>query len=233
MKTKLIQICSKHTLRGGLRAVVREPYIPLVPKAWNRLLVLAEAQNLSDSSSDYVANLARCPPTGRIDRLAPALDDVGVEPWDDGSLKIAVHTALGESPDDTAVSNAVLWSVATRKGTNARPSDELRSKSVEVWLEMLDVLNPMHVLTAGVMARDIVTKCRVELQAVWRHSAVLLPSPSLLSRVAGIFDENDLFLRYPEVARTTKTHPAWFGSYRKNKILFACHAVSILGGASA
>jgi hypothetical protein len=40
-------------------------------------------------------------------------------------------------------------------------------------------------------------------------------------------NETDLLQRFPEVKRVVKIHPEWIqGSNSKNKILFACLAVS-------
>ena len=58
--------------------------------------------------------------------------------------------------------------------------------------------------------------------------ALRLPSPSYLSRISGLFDEQDLLARYPEVEAAVTNHPEWLaGGYKRNKILFACHAVSV------
>ena len=42
--------------------------------------------------------------------MKKAGDGIGVSPWDDGSLKLAIEAALDVSEEETAVSNAVLWS---------------------------------------------------------------------------------------------------------------------------
>jgi hypothetical protein len=64
---ELISICENHTLPLTINAVVKEPYIPYLPEKWNRILVVAEAQNLSDTN--YVNGLINAPIETRIRRL--------------------------------------------------------------------------------------------------------------------------------------------------------------------
>jgi len=42
-----------------------------------------------------------------------------------------------------------------------------------------------------------------------------------------MFREDDLLRRYPEVAAVAERHPEWLVKYRLNKVVFACHAVSV------
>jgi hypothetical protein len=44
MVERALDICSRHTLRDSTPVVVAEPYLPYMPPCWNRVLVLAEAQ---------------------------------------------------------------------------------------------------------------------------------------------------------------------------------------------
>jgi hypothetical protein len=48
-----------------------------------------------------------------------------------------------------------------------------------------------------------------------------------MSRIVGMFDTEDLLERFPEVAAAAGRMPEFLKSYRANKILFACHAVSL------
>ncbi len=226
MREKLIEICKKNILQTDI-AILREPYIPFIPDDWNGLLVLAEAQNLSSTNQSYVDQLLSCSSYDRICRFKH-LEDVGVQPWDDGSIKIAIEASLGVNADQTAVSNAVLWSRVKLNRTNDRPNDELVERSVAIWLEILEELNPKKVLTVGKIAENIIAYCQNEIHNDWKHFALRSPSPSLLSRVSGMFDESDLLERYPEVRKISEEKPKWFETYRKNKIFFACHAVSLL-----
>jgi hypothetical protein len=77
-------------------------------------------------------------------------------PWDDGSLKLALASAFDEDPERWAVSNAVLWSRRDKKGRNASPSDEAKSRSAEVWYEFLQALQPEIVATAGKVAEKLI-----------------------------------------------------------------------------
>ncbi len=44
-----------------------------------------------------------------------------------------------------------------------------------------------------------------------------------------MYDEDDLLRRYPEVKKVLDIHPEWGEQQRKNKVFFACHAVSLHG----
>ena len=93
---KQIQVCQKHTLPEEVDVVIREPYLPYVPENWNGLLVLAEAQNLSKTNEEYVSELRGMSSDDLYFRLSdPA--DLGIMPWDDGSLKLAVEAAFSKS----------------------------------------------------------------------------------------------------------------------------------------
>ena len=206
----LLGTCRLHVLETQQEETVPEPYIPYVPENWNRGLVLAEAQNHGAKSHDYLTWLREQDSTTRMLRLYARGDGLGCQPWDDGSLKLAV-------------ANAVLWSRIDRAKRNDNPSKRMERNSVKVWCEFLEILSPEWVVTAGKVARMIIDQtqyqgCRLSLK---------LPSPSYLSRVSGLFDEEDLLQRYPEVLEVMEGRPELLrGGYRRNKIFFACHAVS-------
>ena len=42
-----------------------------------------------------------------------------------------------------------------------------------------------------------------------------------------MFQETDLLQRYPEVDAVIREHLGWVTKQRRNKIFFACHAVSL------
>src|SRR5262245_34630412 len=118
-----ISICQRFVLADGAGVVVPEPYFPLVPESWNGLLVVAEAQNLA-SETAYRSWLLAQAPEGRFRRLYRG-NGVGIQPWDDGSLKLAIHAALDMRPEETAVSNAVPWSQRQSGGQNENPGEWL------------------------------------------------------------------------------------------------------------
>ena len=221
-KEKLTTICSRHRVPSSLRATIREPYIPFIPKRWNGVLVLAEAQNHGKNSKAYLSWLRSLAPVKRIQRLYLRTGKVGVHPWDDGSLKLAVEAALSLKAEETAISNASLWSQVHSNGKNQNPSKELADRSIPVWKAMLKVLRPRLIVTAGSIAKDTIR------QAGGKPLAWRLPAPMSMSRASGLFSENDLLRRYPEVAKVVKARPEWLATgYRRNKIFFACHAVSV------
>ena len=222
MTNKLIKICKQYVPVGALNAVIAEPYIPFVPKYWNGVLVLAESQNLSKKNASYVAWLNGLSSHDRIKRLY-LRDSVDIQPWDDGSLKLAVE-ALRFQASKTAVCNAVFWSQRGKNGENDNPDQDLQRHSAKLWSKLLPVLNPTLVISCGKIAKDVIAATG------WagKTFALRLPSPSAMSRISGMFNESDLLNRYPEVKSVVKKHPDLIqGGYRLNEIFFACHAVSL------
>lgn len=221
----LVAVCRNHILPDSANAVVKEPYIPFIPDHWNGVLVLAESQNLSTGFKEYVDELESVSSDARIRRLCNPGSDLGIQPWDDGSLKIAVEAGLGLKAGETAASNAVLWSQREESGSNANPDTDLQAESSALWVKMLHVLKPRLVVCSGNIADDVIAA------SAWTgHKIKLrLPSRVAMGRVSGMFSEDDLLRRYPEVARAIEDHPEWMeGGFTRNKVFFACHAVSSL-----
>jgi hypothetical protein len=157
---ELSEICRRHILPRPILpcphdVVVPQPYVPFVPKNWNGVLVLAEAQNLSKGSPD-VEWLKSATPDERIFRLRRDRR-IAIQPWEDGSLKLAVEAALGIRAARTAISNAVLWSLVDEKGNNKNPTSELINRSKSLWSELLQTLKAEHIVTAGAVARRVIT----------------------------------------------------------------------------
>lgn len=224
---RLIRICRQHILPPALSAVVPEPYVPYVPPKWNGVLVTAEAQNLSRTHANYVDWLAAQDTTGRIRRLYD-YGQIGVAPWADGTLPIALEAALGAKPAQVAVSNAVPWSILTVKKQNANPSPELIQRAQSFWAEMLAALQPKTLVSCGKIGRLVFTK-DVRLAAPKMQTYQLCNSSStLLSRISGLFHTDDLLKRYPEVAQVIARRKNLAASYYRNKVFFACHAYSII-----
>ncbi len=68
-REKLIAICQKYVVSESVNVVIKEPYIPYVPKNWNGMIVLAESQNLSSTNEGYVQSLKSKNADKRINRL--------------------------------------------------------------------------------------------------------------------------------------------------------------------
>lgn len=208
---------------------IKCPYIPWVPDDWNGLLVLAEAQNLSNTYHYYREQLLSKTPTEQICRLYELENGykAGIKPWDDGSLKLAVEV-IGRGPwTQTAVSNAVLWSQTTSTGGNQTPEGVLLDRSAKLWTEMLAVLRPKYILSAGKVARKVVAAAGKGV--TFHFVPIELWHPSAFSRVSGTFDSEDLLRRYPEVASVTEQSREWLEEVSHSQIFFACHAVSLCG----
>ena len=230
MKEDLLALCENYE-KGEIvtKVVIEEPYIPYIPPNWNRILILAESQNLSSSYEGYVEALRKLDSKDRRKRLGlNGLNsgNVGVGPWDDGSLKLAIEAAFGVSEKETAVSNAVLWSRRDSKGNNASPNADLKKLSSALWHEMLGIFKPKWVICSGNTAEEVIKKAGWEKKI----KKLRLPSQQAMSRTSGMFQEDDLLRRYPEVKKLLDIHPEWVELHRKNKIFFACHAVSLHGG---
>jgi len=226
---KLIEICKSHIILTDSKVVLGEPYIPYFPNDWNGVLVLAEAQNLSNSNTAYVNELKSLSSDERIKRLnlSNGIGNLGIAPWDDGSLKLAVESAFNIKVENTAVSNAVLWSQLTPDGNNLTPAHDLIERSIKLWIELLSCLKLDYIITAGSIAQQVITITKQAVAGSWRHTPLRLPSRMAMSRVSSMFRKNDLLKRYSEVARVLERHPDWTeGKYSLNKIFFACHAVS-------
>lgn len=222
----LVNICRGHIMRAARGVTVPEPYIPYIPDRWNRCLVLAEAQNHGAKSREYLKWLKGLGQRDRLLRLYLQNGRVGCQPWDDGSLKLALAAAFDVDPERWAVCNGVLWSSVDKSGRNINPSTRSQQRSAALWSEFLDVLRPTLVVTAGKVARDVIDAACPE--GGCPRVALKLPAPSYLSRASGLFDHEDLLARYPEVRAVAERHPEWLGGkYERNKILFACHAVSL------
>lgn len=224
MNKLLLEICKKYIPSKSESTVISEGYIPYIPDNWNKILVLAESQNLSNQNNEYVEWIQSLMPLERINRLYKYKNGIGIHPWDDGSLKLAIESALNEKAENTAISNAILWSQRSNTGANINPSNALINLSALIWAEFLAILQPKLVITAGNKANDVIKT------SSWSgpHIKLRLPSKTSLSRVSGMFKVEDLFMRYPEVMRVAIKNPLWIKEYKENKIFYACHAVSIV-----
>jgi hypothetical protein len=227
-RDKLLHICKGHTF-GQAGMAVPEPYIPFFPQgplAWNGVLVVAVAQNLSDTNRGYRSWLVEASQQVRQDRLSTYFAEygiIGVGPWDDGTIKLAIAALRGaDAVKRVAVSNAVLWSGGD-SGTSEALSKQAERNSVSFWTEVLEVMNPAEVIAFGAIAGRVMKE-----SGAAKHGLVEMPGP--FSRIHSIgfkMDLDRLLLAFPEVAE------AWENlegrACVKNKSLAihcACAAVS-------
>jgi len=225
---ELSEICRRHTLPRSHDVVVPQPYVPFIPKSWNGVLVLAEAQNLSKGSPD-VEWLKSATADERIFRLGRD-GRIAIQPWEDGSLKLAVEAAFGIRAALTAVSNAVPWSLVDDKGNNKNPTPELIKRSKGLWSELLHAMKPEHIVTAGAIARRVISGALEKCNYSPLCTAWPLPSPRLFSPISQTIDEVELMRRFPEVMKAMGQNPEWVKTRRANKIMFACLAVAAAKG---
>ncbi len=144
---------------------------------------------------------------------------------DNGIVKLAVQAMMFGKPnfsvDEVAVGNAVPWSCCTDRGTNANPTSLMQQRAVEFWRDLLDAWQPefQPLILLGKIAANIMdgasTKGAVKLR---------LPSPNNIQRVCGMFDRNDLLVRYPEVIKAGEELAI---RLTDRNVFFACHAISL------
>ncbi len=225
LTARLLNVLRRQRGFKNSHTVISQPYLPFVPPKWNRVLVLAEAQNVSDAHRAYRETLLRWSASERLTRLGRRAGSLDVRPWDTGWLPLAVFL-LGEDPDRTAVSNAVLWSQITDEGANRTPSPALQVASAGCWREMLPLLRLRHLITAGKVALSVMTRAGYR----GRWTVLVFPGPMNLSpwlaRYDHAFGRDRWLTAYPEVTKAHAEHPAWFAGSLRHKMLFACSVVS-------
>lgn len=196
---RFIKVCERHNLPDRFRSVIPEPYAPFIPRNWNGILILAEAQNLSKRSQEYRNKL---------------------QPWDNGALKLAALAMFPkESLEGFGVSNAVPWSIVKDNDSNKNPTDSLERRARGFWLEVLPILKPKKIICAG----------RVASRVIGAHASTTmlrLPAPHFINGLSDLFDHKDLLNRYPEVKLGLSNLPGASMKDLPGKILYACHAVS-------
>ncbi len=218
----------------AISLVLPEPYVPFLPAGSPTILVLAESQNLSDARHDAYATYLTArttTPRQRFLRLQdgkraaiPDAKGIGVQPWDDGTLPIAVRAALRVDPGEVAVSNAIPWSW-TKGRANTRPfTGPVIDLAGDFWREILEHLNPGTVIAAGGVAQKVVARATKGLTTPPEVIPWSLPS-ARLDAVAGMFDPKDMMRRYgiPEHIQVEVLTNRDLG---RRWALYVCHAVS-------
>ncbi len=227
----LMEICRKYYRKAPPGVVFKEPYIPYVPKPWNGVLVLAEAQNISSSDDEYAKRLRSLSRDASFKRLGHWRGDIGIGPWDGGYAKLALKAMLPTiAVERTAVSNAVPWTKREREGKNANPDDDMIELAAEFWEELLSAWKPeiRLLVVLGNVAKYVMDEARALDKYV--YVKLRLPSQRAMYQVSGLFDPDDLKRRYPEVGRAVEA----LGMTGKkepddlvHQFFFACHAVSL------
>lgn len=173
LKKKLHQICKKHKITdleipeyGGKPSKFGLfPYSPYIPSNWNRILVLAESQQLralNEGNEGYRNSLQNANYEDLIFRLGNIKitgqkpeKQIGISPWDEGYIKLAMLACFPESKiEQFGVSNAVPWHLDKDNKTQAAL---LNRKSIAFWKDILPVLKPEIIICTGVIADSIIT----------------------------------------------------------------------------
>lgn len=71
LRQSLVDICQAERYKGSTAVVESVPYIPYIPENWNGVLVLAEAQNLSENLYEKHTDMQK------ISRLYPKTLHIG------------------------------------------------------------------------------------------------------------------------------------------------------------
>jgi len=141
------------------------PYAPYIPVDWNRILVLAESQQLrgkKKGNSEYKKSLLAANNEELIFRLGNEKitgnkpeTQIGITPWDEGFIKLAMLSCFPESNiEQFGVSNAVPWHLDKNNDTLAA---FLKYKSIAFWRDILPVLQPKMIICTGKIANSIIT----------------------------------------------------------------------------
>lgn len=223
----LMAVCRKFTDEAPEGVVIPEPYIPFIPENWNSILVLAEAQNLSDKG--YSDGLRRQGTDECILRLLNAKNKngIGVKPWDDWHAKLALKAMIPKiNLTEVAVSNAVPWSCLNEKGENANPTGEMQEQAGKFWKDLFAAWEPdlKKIIVLGNVAEGVMIRA-AQKREDWLK--LRLPSLNNLNRVQGMFDREDLLRRFSEVKKAAEAlgKPDLVKSH--SHVFFACHAVSL------
>lgn len=240
LKTALFEQCSKNQLTEAeiseysLDLVLdKYPYAPYIPDNWNGYLAIAEAQQLRRSStgnSKYVDDLL----SGNTEQLIFRLNNekfnkgkVGITPWDDGFIKIAIKSCFPEiNINQVAVANAIPWSL---NKLNTKQDKFLIERSKKYWKEILELLKGdlKCVVRTGEYARNILAF--KELKDINIEKVFSIRSASQLERVSSLFNWEDLLKRYPEVKNAMLNSGYSIDDENNaNLIFYAAHAVSTI-----
>jgi hypothetical protein len=123
---------------NGLDKVIDEyPYAPYIPDNWNGYLIVAEAQQLrgkSEGNNAFVEVLKSAVANDLIFRLNNKKflnDKVGISPWDEGYIKLALKSAFSDIDlNQVGVANAVPWHLDK---TNKEQDKFLCDLSAKYW----------------------------------------------------------------------------------------------------
>ncbi|MGA2915269.1 MAG: uracil-DNA glycosylase family protein [Sedimentisphaerales bacterium] len=201
----LINVCKNHYYPNTESVIVPEPYIPYMLEKWNRILVLAESQNIS-LDDDYYKWLNELTSVQLMTRLGwkkweepiPPYRDknklgwIGVGPWD-GRLGELVKSALRAifeetnpnlKVEDIAVSNAVPWTKKRSGSRNERPDKEMQCKARKFWKEIFEIWNPniRMIIVLGKNAQEAMNDA--EIQKRYERKWLKLRHPSRAKKIS-------------------------------------------------
>lgn len=209
----------------GEQVVIQEAYLPYIPKEWNGILFVAEAQSLT-KSNPYRDQLEGMESEDLLVRLnhdeivRNGNNNIGVGPWNTGYPQFALKILSNEhAVNHMAVGNAVVWTHDTQNNVN--PNDELIDRSKKIWKQLIDDTSFGERLKLVIASGSISHRVFWNLSDRTKDRILYLIHTSYLKRVQNIFSPQELLARFPEVkdalASKTPDH---------SKVFFACHVIS-------
>jgi hypothetical protein len=241
VKNDLINICKNHKYPHPEEVMFVEPYLPYIPKDWNGILVLSESQNIKEGDKYYkwlideLNEETRMTRLGRKESRPPNIDclDIGIGPWDDGTIKIALQAIFeGANPklklENVAVSNAVPWTKKRRGSKNENPDKCMKNKAKEFWEDIFGMWEPKinMLIVLGNIAEEVMNNIEIKEKYVKNQLKLVSPSQRYLNFVRGAFDCNEVEKSFPMIQKAFYTLEIDKNTkYYKNKVFYAHQAV--------
>jgi hypothetical protein len=246
-KEALINVCKNHCYQNKESVIVPEPYIPHIPKNWNGILVLADRQNINLGDDYYKwLNEHKTEPEilmTRLEQKPYKADWIGVGPWDDGTVKLALQAIfeganLDLKVENVAVSNAVPWT-KKNKSKNENPNDRkqdkvveklMQDKAVEFWKEIFEIWNDIKMLIVlGDSAERVMKKAGILKKDEVKWLKLRHPSLPRLNRIVGKFNTYEIGKKCPMVQKALESLNIRRENvkYYNNMVFYTCEAVSL------
>jgi len=242
IRKKIWQICRDHGIlekewesyHDEPPAYDRFPYAPYIPDKWNKILVLGTTQKINtrnNGDKEYRQSLLDVSDENMIFRLGNSRvtcvesdEQIGVEDWDNGFLKIAMLSGFpGSKLSEFGVSNAIPWELSR---VDKERNNFLQFKSINFWKSIFHLIKPKCVISTGRFGHHTILLCYPR-EMKFKYFNLL--SPQAPNIAFNLFDEEDLYFRYPEIRLAMeknskiikRSDPRW-GRF----VFFSAHAVS-------
>lgn len=158
----LVAVCKQYYRPSNSSIIDHYPYIPYIPQNWNKILLLAESQQLKGNSKgnkSFKMRLEEVTDFDRICRLGnekvtKSPDVIGITPWDNEYLKLALLASYKNIElKNVGLSNAIPWHLDNR---NKKMVNELSKKSAAFWGDILKIIKPDKIICSGNIANNVI-----------------------------------------------------------------------------